>query len=101
MKVLDTDTPTLFFDGHPRIHARQQKETEDIAITIISQIEVLQGRFSMLLKAADGPELWRAQQWLDRTVHDLSTTPMPTEKLMPAFLGDYRLQREVVAGSVP
>lgn len=75
MKILDTDTATLLFGGQSRVVGRQQKETEEIAITTISYIETLQGRFAMLLKAADGLELRRAQRWLDQTVNDLATIP--------------------------
>ena len=35
----------------------------------------MQGRFAMVLKAADGSELQRAQQWLDRTRENLTTIP--------------------------
>ena len=62
MKILDTDTLTLFFSGHERVVSRRQMETDEVAITIISRIETLQGRFAMVLKAADGAELRRAQQ---------------------------------------
>jgi tRNA(fMet)-specific endonuclease VapC len=75
MKLLDSDTLTLLFGGHPRVITYHRKETEEVAITIISQIEILQGRFAMLLKAADGAELQRAQQWLDQTVHSLAAIP--------------------------
>src|SRR6516162_8916628 len=75
MKILDTDTLTLFFAGHQRVVERFQKETDEVAITIISRIEALQGRFAMVLKAADGAELLRAQQWLDKTVNDLAAIP--------------------------
>ena len=75
MKILDTDTLTLFFSGHERVVSRRQMETDEVAITIISRIETLQGRFAMLLKAADGPELRRAQQWLDQTVDNLTAIP--------------------------
>jgi tRNA(fMet)-specific endonuclease VapC len=75
MKILDTDTLTLFFSGQERVVRRRQMETDEVAITIISRIETLQGRFAMLMKAADGPELRRAQQWLDHTVEHLTAIP--------------------------
>jgi len=75
MKILDTDTLTLFFSGQERVVSRRQMETDEVAITVISRIETLQGRFAMLLKAADGAELRRAQQWLDRTVDNLTAIP--------------------------
>jgi tRNA(fMet)-specific endonuclease VapC len=75
MKILDTDTLTLLFEGQQRIVERLERETDEVAITIISQIEMLQGRFAMILKAADGPQLRRAQVWLDQTVSNLSVIP--------------------------
>jgi tRNA(fMet)-specific endonuclease VapC len=43
-----------------------------IAITIVTRIEALQGRFDFLRKAASGKELLRAQAWLDQTVRSLA-----------------------------
>ena len=54
---------------------RHQQETDQVAITIISRIQTLQGRFAMLLKAADGAELIRAQLQLDQTVRHLAAMP--------------------------
>jgi tRNA(fMet)-specific endonuclease VapC len=75
MKVFDTDTLTLLFGGHERVTERRRAETEEVAITIVSHIETLRGRFDMLLKAADGAELQRAQLWLDKTVRNLAAIP--------------------------
>jgi tRNA(fMet)-specific endonuclease VapC len=75
MKILDTDTLTLLLGGHPRVVERHRNEAEEVATTVISRIETLQGRFAMLLKAADGAELRRAQQWLDQTVQNLAAVP--------------------------
>jgi tRNA(fMet)-specific endonuclease VapC len=75
MKILDTDTLTLLFGGHPRILERHRRQGDEVAITIISRIEILQGRFAMLLKAADGLELRRAQQWLDQSIAHLAAIP--------------------------
>ena len=41
---------------------------ENVATTIITEIEILLGRYDFLLKAADGPQLMRAQQWLDESI---------------------------------
>jgi tRNA(fMet)-specific endonuclease VapC len=75
MKILDTDTLTLFFSGHERVVSRRQSATDEVAITIISRIETLQGRFAMLLRAPNGAELRRAHQWLDQTVDHLTAIP--------------------------
>jgi predicted nucleic acid-binding protein len=73
MKVMDTDTLTLFLIGQPRVVERRRREEEEVVITIISRIETLQGRFATLLKAADGRELVRGQERLDRAERDLAT----------------------------
>ncbi|HZU37903.1 MAG TPA: PIN domain-containing protein [Gemmataceae bacterium] len=75
MKILDTDVLSLLFHNHPRVVTRYRQENDEIAVTIISRIQVLQGRFATLLKAADGAELLRAQQWLDIAVSNLIAIP--------------------------
>jgi hypothetical protein len=58
MFVLDSDILTHLFLGHPRVTARRQTvPASEIAITVISWIQVLSGRFEFLLKAATGAEL--------------------------------------------
>ena len=75
MKILDTNTLTHLFESHPPVVERYEQETDDIAMAIVSRIEILQGRFAMLLKAANGQELRRAQQRLDQTVKRLAEIP--------------------------
>lgn len=72
---MDTDILSLLFHNHPKVAERHRQESDEIAVTIISRIQVLQGRFAMLLKAADGAELLRAQQWLDRAISSLQVIP--------------------------
>jgi tRNA(fMet)-specific endonuclease VapC len=71
MKVLDTDTLTLFFMGQPKVVERRSQEEDEVVITIISRMETLQGRFATLLKAADGEELQRGQWRFDQAERDL------------------------------
>jgi tRNA(fMet)-specific endonuclease VapC len=75
MIVLDTDTLTFFFRDHPRIVERMKQVQDEIAITIITRIETLQGRFQTLLKAADGIELQRGQQRLELAEQQLARIP--------------------------
>lgn len=75
MKVLDTNSLTHLFNGHERVVERFENEEDDIGTTIVCRIEILKGRFAMLLTAADGQELQRAQQWLDKTMEDLAKIP--------------------------
>ena len=68
MYVLDTDILSLVQAGHSRLGERRGRvDPADMAITIVTRIEVLRARFDHLLKAASGEELQRAQQWLVRS----------------------------------
>ena len=76
MILLDTDTLSLLFAGHPRVAERFREATDDVATTIISRIEILEGRFASVMKAADGEQLLRAQQWLLQTDGNLAAVPI-------------------------
>ncbi len=67
MILLDTDILTRYLAGHPRVLERVRLAEEVPATTVISRIEVLQGRFASILKAADGAQLERARDLLERT----------------------------------
>jgi tRNA(fMet)-specific endonuclease VapC len=66
MILLDTDTLSLFMDGQERVTERVREEGA-IAISVITQIEILQGRFASVLKAADAEQLLRAQERLEKS----------------------------------
>jgi len=72
MIVLDTDMLTHLLAEHPRVVERYRREADEVVITVMTRIEVLEGRFATLRKAADGAELQRGQQRLDQAEHDLS-----------------------------
>lgn len=73
MHLLDTDTLTHLYAGHSRvIQNLRTVDDPDITITVITKIEILQGRFDFLLKAATASELLRAQALLARTEELLS-----------------------------
>ncbi len=74
MYLLDTDILTLLFRQHPKIHERLQLvAAEDlVARSIITRIQILQGRFDTVMKAANQDEWLRAQVWLDDTEHRLA-----------------------------
>ena len=68
MYVLDSDILSLVQAGDIRIGQRRGRvDSADIATTIITRIEILRARFDHLLKAADGEELYLAQQRLIRS----------------------------------
>jgi tRNA(fMet)-specific endonuclease VapC len=71
MFVLDTDTLTLLLHGHQPVSDRVNQASSSVVLTVVTRIEVLQGRFASVLKAADGEQLLRAQQRLAETDADL------------------------------
>jgi tRNA(fMet)-specific endonuclease VapC len=64
MTLWDTDTLTLYFAAHPRVLERVRSAEEVPVTSIVSRIEVLQGRFDSVLKAQDGDQLLAAQERL-------------------------------------
>src|SRR5260370_1433805 len=73
MFVLDADILTLRFAGHSWVVSRRDHvRSADIATTVVSRIQSLQGRFQFLLKAATGADLLRAQSLLDGTLRALA-----------------------------
>jgi tRNA(fMet)-specific endonuclease VapC len=73
MILLDTDILTfVLFDGHSRVSERMRTAAEPPVTSIISRIEVLQGRFDAVLKAADGVQLLKAQERLKATEAELA-----------------------------
>lgn len=75
--LLDTDTLTHLHMGHRRVNEQiYTAGAAQIATTIISRIEMLQGRMAYLLKAADSQQLLHAQQLLERTAGALMRLPI-------------------------
>jgi len=72
MIVLDTDILTLALGGHARVLQRIETAPEMPATSIVSRIEVLQGRFEFVLKAANADQLLKAQKWLEVSERDLA-----------------------------
>ena len=75
MILLDTDTLTLLFQGHARVQGRLRSAEPDVATTIITRIEVLQGLFDAILKAADGKQIQQAYQRLQDSEKQFATLP--------------------------
>ena len=68
MFLLDTDTLSLVHSGHPEVLRRSQTvTTTEIAITVVTRIEMLRGRSEFLLKAANAEQLLLAQALFTRT----------------------------------
>lgn len=68
MYFLDTDTLTLAHAGHARISDQLRRvDPNEVAITVITRIEILQGRFAAVLKASHGEQLVRPHELLQRS----------------------------------
>jgi hypothetical protein len=57
MVLLDTDTLTLLLRGHPRVQKRMHSAASDVATTVITWMEVMQGRFQAIFTAADANQI--------------------------------------------
>ncbi len=96
MKLLDTDILTLFFAGNAAVVERVRHETETIATSVITRIEVLRGRFEAILKADDGTQLERAQQKLLATERDLTAFAIiPIDGAIAARFDKLRKQKKL------
>jgi tRNA(fMet)-specific endonuclease VapC len=71
MILLDTDILSLILAGNANAIARLRQAGDDVAISVITKVEVLRGRFDFLFKAGDGDQLQRAQTWLDQMEAEL------------------------------
>ena len=71
MILLDTDILTLWLLGQPLVSKRVLESSEDVAATVVSRIEILQGRFAYVLKSSDGVQLQAAQSRLEQTERQL------------------------------
>lgn len=71
--LLDTDTFNHFHSGQPKVLQRAAAAGPAlVAITVVTRIEVLHGRFEFVRKAANFAQLRRAQQRLDESDRYLS-----------------------------
>jgi tRNA(fMet)-specific endonuclease VapC len=72
MFALDTDTLSLLLRAHARVTERVARSTYEVTITVITRIELLQGRFASVLKAETGERLLQARLRLDESEKDLN-----------------------------
>ena len=87
MHLLDTDILSLLQRGHPKVVAAlDAAEDTELAITLITKIELLRGRHDFVMKAATGEQLLRAEKWLTETELFLRERPLsiPTPKRPPS-----------------
>jgi tRNA(fMet)-specific endonuclease VapC len=76
MFVVDTDMLTLLQHGHERVTERFRNADEEVATSLITRIEILQGRFASILTADDREQLLRACQRLEQSEAYLRTVPI-------------------------
>jgi tRNA(fMet)-specific endonuclease VapC len=76
MFVVDTDLMTLLQHGDERVTERFVHASRRVVTTVISRIEILQGRFAAILKAADGQQLQLAHQRLEQSESFLGRVPI-------------------------
>jgi tRNA(fMet)-specific endonuclease VapC len=98
MILLDTDMLTLLLQGHPRVQKRMHSAETDVATTIITWMEVMQGRFQAIFTAAEADQLERAARRLEESVSQLSTLPIvpinpAVAKQFTALLANKKLKR--------
>ncbi len=76
MIILDTDIVTLAHAEHPAIARHLAAcQDENVAITIISVIEIMRGRFDYLMKAASKEQFLHAQELLQTSASKLEEMP--------------------------
>jgi tRNA(fMet)-specific endonuclease VapC len=72
MILLDTDTFSLHQSAHERVTKRIAAASEVPAITLITQIEAVRGRYDAVMKAENGTHVLRNLQGLERTINHLA-----------------------------
>ncbi len=73
MHILDTDTLSRLHAGDARVQEHKERfDPAEVVTTVITRIEILRGRFDFVLKATDGGQLRRDQDWLRRSEELLS-----------------------------
>jgi tRNA(fMet)-specific endonuclease VapC len=77
MYLLDTDTLTHLHAGNTNVINRLESlQDEEVAITIVTKVEILRGRIDYLLKAFSGRYLLKAQELFYRSETLLNQLPV-------------------------
>ncbi len=76
MILLDTDMLTLLLQGNPHVQERMRSAETDVATTIVTWMEVMQGRFRAIFTAADADQLERASRRLQESTSELNGLPI-------------------------
>jgi tRNA(fMet)-specific endonuclease VapC len=77
MYLLDTDTLTHLHAGNINVINRLESlQDQEVAITILTKVEILRGRIDYLLKAFSGSDLLKAQELFSRSETLLNQLPI-------------------------
>jgi tRNA(fMet)-specific endonuclease VapC len=98
MILLDTDMLTLLLRGNPHVQKRMHSAEPDVATTIVTWMEVMQGRFRAIFTAADADQLELASRRLQESASQLSSLPIvpinrAVAKQFAALLANKKLKR--------
>ena len=86
MYLFDTDTLSHLHAGNVNIINRLENSQDDeIAITIITKVEILRGRIDYLLKAFSGVDLLKAQALFSRSEILLAQLPIISALLLAVW----------------
>jgi tRNA(fMet)-specific endonuclease VapC len=75
MAILDPDIVTLMRAEHPGVARRLETTEDEIAMTIITVIEVFRGHFDFLMKASTKAQFLHAQRLLRSSSQKLEELP--------------------------
>jgi tRNA(fMet)-specific endonuclease VapC len=77
MYLLDTDTLTHLHASNTNVINRLESlQDEEVAITIVTKVEILRGRIDYLLKAFSVSDLLKAQEFFSRSETLLNQLPV-------------------------
>jgi tRNA(fMet)-specific endonuclease VapC len=76
MILLDTDMLTLLLPGDPRVQKRMRSAETDVATTMVTWMEAIQGRFRAIFIAAEADQLERASRRLQESASQLTSLPI-------------------------
>ncbi len=96
MTILDTDIFTLLIKPHPTVANRYRLCEDTVALTLVTRIEALEGRFAFVKKACDGDQLLVAQARLEHTEGNLALFPCLSFDAAATTEFDHLLQNKKV-----
>ena len=95
MIMLDTDILSLILADHSRVMQGVRIAPESPVISLVTRIEVLQGRFDAVLKAADADQVLTAQARLAVAEKELAKyTVIPFDDAAGAAFNDLRHEKK-------